>query len=960
MLLPGVRRAARHAVALLLVCGPAPGRGQVGGTPFDLPGGSPDAAIPTPESVLGVPIGTRPARYDEVRRYLEALDAASPRVEVRTYARSHEGRDLVYAVIGTEARLRDLAAVQAAVTQWADPRRAGGGEPPADLPLVAWLGYGIHGDELSSTDAAMQLAYQLAAGQDSVTERIRDRLLVCIDPMQNPDGRERYLAQMQQVAGRVPNPDAQSLQHQGYWPWGRANHYLFDLNRDWIYVVHPETAGRVRTIASWRPQLVVDSHEMGWDETYLFSPPREPFNPHLPPVMQPWWPRFARDQAAAFDRRGWSYYTREWNEEFYPGYGSSWSMYHGAVGILYEQAGTDGSLVRQPDGTVLTYLDAVAHQWTSSITNLDTAARHRTALLRDYRAGRRAAFEAGRRGPVRAFAWSGADSVRAAHLTQVLVAQGIEVYRARGPLVLPDAHDPWGGSSGRRTLPPGSAVVPLDQPLAPLARNLLEFHVAMPDSFLREERDWLERDRGTRLYEVTAWSLLLGHALESYWTTGAPQGDLERVETLQPAPGRVVQPRPDYGYVVDGASDLFAPAVARLLEGGASVRIALEPFTVGGRRFARGSALLRVQANPPGVHDLVARVAEATGVTVWGLNSGQAGSGPDLGGGRFPVLEPPRIALVAGEPVSFASYGALWHLLDHDLQMRVSSLNARSLADLDLDKYNVLVLSRAYGGGAAWARALGPGGLGRLREWIEAGGTLVAIGEAAACAADTAQALTKARLRHQVLKEFAPAAARLERPEIGLLEAVGDAPRPGPGAALPLLGPAAQAYVRLVRPAGVGVEGLGQRVPAAAAARGGPEPGDDALRLADDRLRRFQPRGAMLRVDLASDHWLTAGLPARVPVLVDGDLALVARSPVRIAGRYARADSLHLGGLLWPEAADRLARTAFLTQERRGRGQVILFAADPSFRRSLRGLERLLLNAVLLGPGLGTERTAPW
>ena len=928
--------------------------------------GTYDASVPTPETILGFPIGTRPVRYDEMRRYFEAVDAASPRVTVRPYARSHEGRDLVYAAVGTESRVADLEAVRGAANLWADPRR-GSDQVPEGLPVVAWLGYAIHGDELSSTDAALQILYQLAAGQDSTTARIRANVLVCIDPLQNPDGRERYLAQMQSVAGVVPNPDAQSLQHQGFWPWGRANHYLFDLNRDWIFAVHPETRGRLQEIGTWKPQLVVDSHEMGWDDTYLFSPAREPFNPHLPRAMQPWVDVFSRDQSAAFDRRGWGYYTREWNEEFFPGYGSSWAAYHGAVGILYEQASTDGSLVRQSDGSTLEFRDAIAHQFTSSITNLDTAARNRAALLRDYRAARRAAVEAGRRGAVRAFGWSSADSSRAAHLAELLVVQGIEVYRSRGPLTLVDAHDMWSGNVSSRQLPSGSWVVPLDQPLGALVRNLLEFHVAMPDSFLGEERDWIERGKGTRLYDATAWSLLLGHAVDGYWCGGAPRGDLERVASVPPARGRVENPRPDYSYVIDGHEDAVLRATARLLERGTSVRIALEPFDVDGRRFARGSALLRLQSNPDSVHAWVVQVADETGVVVHGVDSGRARSGPDLGGNRFPALAAPRVALVTGEPVSSASYGAIWHLLDHDLEMRVSSLSAQSLDDFDLSTYNVLVLPRCR----EYGRVLGSAATAKLRNWVESGGTLIAIAEGAAFVADSTTALSKVRLRRQALGEFASPAARQPLPDVGIQYAVGDAPRAAAALEMPLLGPAALAYVRATRPRGVRYALEAHPWPSLAAsgkpAAARPEAAGSSkdmraeeIERADQRLRRFRPRGALLRVDFDAEHWLTAGLGERSPVFADADLALIARPPVEVAGRYARADSLHLSGLLWPEGAERLARTAFLTRERRGKGQVILFAGDPVFRRSMRGLERLFVNAIVLGPGLGTERPAPW
>jgi hypothetical protein len=168
------------------------------------------------------------------------------------------------------------------------------------------------------------------------------------------------------------------------WPYGRGNHYLFDLNRDWFATVNPESRAKIKTILEWNPQFFTDCHEMGPLNTYLFSPPREPFNPFMISQIHKWWKVFAGDQAAWFDRYGWSYYTRDWNEEFYPGYGSSWGIYIGAIGMLYEQAGVDGSLVKRRDGTVMTFRESVHHQFTSSLANIVTVADNRQALLEDY------------------------------------------------------------------------------------------------------------------------------------------------------------------------------------------------------------------------------------------------------------------------------------------------------------------------------------------------------------------------------------------------------------------------------------------------------------------------------------------------------------------------------------------------------------------------------------------------
>ena len=922
--------------------------------------GSYDANIPTPESVLGFPVGRRPVRYDELRRYFEALVAASPRVRMNVHARTHEGRELVHLIIGSEERMastQGLSDLQARMDRFADPRLGGPDAPPLDLPVTAWFGYSIHGDELSGCDASLQVAYQLAAGNDALTRSLRDSLLVFLDPTQNPDGRERYLAQMQAVNGRVPNPDAQSLQHRGFWPWGRANHYLFDLNRDWFTLVHPESRGRVAAITAWNPQVVIDAHEMGWDDTYLFSPPREPFNPYLPEAIHRWWPVFARDQAAAFDARGWSHYTREWNEEFFPGYGSSWAMYHGAVGILYEQAGTDGTVVRQTDGTYLTYREAVLHQFQSSISNMETAMRNRTALLRDYRAGRRAAVEDGRRGPLRAYVFvPGRNPGRARLLAETLRQQGIEVRRAQETLRVREGRDFWGASNKEIELPAGSYVVRLDQPTAPLVRNLMDFHVAMPDSYLREERSWLEADKGSRLYETTTWSLPIAFNVESYWTTQEPRGNTTTEPDVRPVSPALA--RPTYGYVIDGDHDASMHAVAWLLERGVNVRIAAETFHVAGRRFPPGSALLRVRSNPASLHDLVAEAVTRTRAHVVATNSGRADEGPDLGGRRFPDLVTPRIALLTGNPISFVSYGSLWHLLDHDLQIRVSSLDVQGLGGMDLSKYNVIVMPNAFGGASAYERALGSEAIGKLRSWVEAGGTLVAVGAASAFAADSTQGFSAVRLRRDMLAQFAPSLAKQPLPESARMDALGDAPRHAAPGSMPLLGAGALAFVRQVRPRGVQYvfdkPAPGVSVPAI------DKPDLEHLRRADARLRRFRPQGALLRVDLDLDHWLSGGYDTRLPVLVDHARAYVAHASVRVAARFAASESLHVSGLLWPEAANRLARTAYLTREAKGKGQIILFAGDPTYRRATRGTERLILNAVLLGPGLGTSRTAPW
>jgi hypothetical protein len=292
--------------------------------------------------------------------------------------------------------------------------------------------------------------------------------------------------------------------------------------------------------------------------------------------------------------------------------------------------------------------------------------------------------------------------------------------------------------------------------------------------------------------------------------------------------------------------------------------------------------------------------------------------------------------------------------------MRVSSLDVQGMEDFDLSKYNVIVMPDASGGGSAYSRALGPAGVDNLRTWVQAGGTLVTIGAGTAFATDSTQALSKVRQRHDVLGKHAPLLSRQPLPEGLRMDALGDAPALPVMASMPVLGVGARRFVEQVRPPGVRIVVEPERKTDKKPTAEKEQPAPYELSRADARLRLFRPRGTIVRADIDGDHWLTGGVASRLPVLANNDMALIARDPVRVAARFAETDSLHLSGLLWPEAASRLARTAVLTRESLGKGQIILFAIDPTLRRAMRGSERLMLNAVLLGPGAGTSRPAPW
>jgi len=894
-----------------------------------------DPAIPTPDSVLGYRLGSRPARYEEVRAYCTVLAERSPNVRLTVLGTSHEGRELFLLTITAEEHHAAIDGIRTRIARLGDPRLGAPGEVAEitrTTPAVVWMGYGIHGDELSSVDAALQVAYELAAGRGEETRTILRELVICIDPMQNPDGRERFLAQMEQWSGAVPNSDLQSMHHTGIWPGGRGNHYLFDMNRDWFLLIHPESRARVGALIRWNPQVLIDSHEMGAYDTYLFSPATEPLNPNISEISLDWWHVFARDQAAAFDRFGWSYYTREWNDEWYPGYGSAWTMYTGTVGILYEQAGVDGSLVKRPDGTVMSYAQTVEHHVVSSLANVKTAAANREKLLQDF-ARTRDLLARPEKGAPEAFVLvPGSRPGRTRRLVQLLRQQGIEVLVAEQEIAV-DGARAWdeAGLKPRRDsrFPAGTYVIPLRQPFGRLAKAILEFDPRMKTSFLQEEREELERRGDSKLYDVTAWSLPMMFNVETYQTARLPSGRLRPVTDDSPSRGGVQSGGSPYGYLLDYADDAAALALARLLELGLTVRAAREPFSIDGHAYGRGTLLLRTNENPDSLGDVLERIASRSGVTVRGVPTALAAQGPDLGGNDFVLLKQPRIALVGGAEASSTGFGSLWHLLDTRLGMRASLLNSSMVSWIDLRKYSVLILPD--GSPERYERVFGKAGVARLKKWVEQGGTLIGVRGAAAFLADSSTRFCRTRLRRQALGDLTlfEQAQVLERQarQVSLDSAAlwdGTLPVQEPGT------PAAK------------------------------ELSEKERTLRDERGRLFMPRGALLRVVLDPEHWLAYGEGTQMAALVYSSHAFLSRDPVETPARFSGAEALRLSGLLWPEARERWASSAYATRERLGNGQVVLFAGDPSFRAASPAAERLLENALLLGPGFGTRPPVEW
>ena len=697
------------------------------------PGATYDSRIPPLKAIIGHDVGEEISSPEEITIYLRALAAAAPdRTRLVEYAKTWEGRPLHVIVIGAPERIARLDAIKTDIARLADPRRLSPDETSRlveQLPVIVHLEHAVHGNEISSSDAALAEAYHLLAAQnDAMVQTILREALLLIDPLENPDGRARFVTHTKFGRAASPDPEPLTAEHDEPWPGGRSNHYLFDMNRDYISLSQPETLGRIRIGLEYFPQVVVDLHEMGGQNTYYFAPPADPLNPYVTPTQAKWLETFGRANAARFDARGFAYFIREVYDSFYPGYGESWPIYQGAVGMTYEQASARGLAYKREDGTTLTYRDGIVHHFTAAITTAYTAAMNRAELLRDFAEYRRTALAEGEKGGIRDYVLvPGVDPSLAARLAANLVTQGIEVRQADEPFDI-----------GARRIPAGSYLVSTVQPSSRLIRNLLEVEVPQPEAFVREQDRRRKKRLGDQIYDLTAWSLPLVFDVDVLKSANAIGAKAHPV-TLAAGRSTASVPAAKVAYVLPWGSGAAA-TIGEALRAGVRVRQASRPFTAAGRTFATGTAIVRVAENPTDLPATLGAIAAKHGAEVVPFDSGWVDAGISLGSTDVVPLKTPRIALAWDAPTQSLSAGWARYVLERRYGLAVSAVRVATLGRFELRDKDVLILPQGdYSG------AINDDGVRRLREWIRAGGTLVTIGDASRWAASEKVGLLEAR-----------------------------------------------------------------------------------------------------------------------------------------------------------------------------------------------------------------------
>ena len=696
--------------ALLLIVSLVPARGRAEDPTEVLPDDARDPSLQSPAKFFGFEVGSRHLRHDQVVAYLRYLESASPRVQVIEYARSHGQRPLMVAAISSPANIGQLDHIQS------KRRRLTSGRYQADLSdelLVMYMGYCVHGDEASAMNATPLVAYHLASSKSAEVAGWLENGVYLVDPALNPDGADRFANWSNENRGRFASASNADREHNQPWPGGRTNYYWFDLNRDWLPLVHPESQGRVALFHKWKPNVVLDYHEMSGNSSYFFQPGIPARSNPLSPSKNLQLTRlFAKEHSARMDAAGELYYTEERFDDFYPGKGSTYPDLHGAIGILFEQGSTRGLRLRN-SRTDRHFEDTVANQLRTSLSSLAAANRHKQALLQYQTEFYNNSLSQAAKSDLQAYILTGSSS-RIQAAARLLRRHQIVGYQPAGGVRLDGKqHD---------------------------ADQILILPIAQSETiFLQSLMEPLQNFRENIFYDVSAWHVPSAFDLEMHrWESDLPEAwtqDAWSWQREKPAAAELDEATNDglTGYVFSPV-ELEAPRlVASLQRSGGHIRVAMEPMTIKAsgeeisKTWPRGSFVMLKQPNEKHWSKLSAvlrQQATINGIEVAAVATGITPAGPDLGSNTLVELPSAKPLLVVGPGTRSYSSGALWHHLDTRLRMAATLVEDERLGQVDLREYSTVILpSGTYGN---W----GSREASDLKDYLNSGGTVIAVASA--------------------------------------------------------------------------------------------------------------------------------------------------------------------------------------------------------------------------------------
>lgn len=667
-----------------------------------------EAQLRSPEEFLGYKIGNRYTPHWKIVNYFNHVAAnASSVMKLQQYGETNEGRPLLLAFISSAENISNLENIRLNNLRLAN---LGPDKTPANenAPAIVWLSYNVHGNEPSSSEAAMLTLYALTDPSNTKAKEWLKNTVVIIDPCINPDGRDRYVNWYNSAVGKKFNPQPMAREHREPWPQGRTNHYNFDLNRDWAWQTQIESQQRIKIYDQWMPQVHVDYHEQGVNGHYYFAPAAEPFHEVITPFQREFQSTIGNNNAKYFDKNNWLYFTKEFFDLFYPSYGDTYPTFNGSVGMTYEQAGIAAGLgVTTNDADTLTLADRAMHHFTTSLSTVEVSSLNAGRLVKEFRKYFNNAISTGY-GEYKTYIIKNQpqDVQRIDQLLELMDKNGIQYGPGSGS---GKGYNYITGKEETYSVGANDIVISSYQPRSALVSVLFEPRSRLSDSIT---------------YDITAWSLPYVYGLTAWASKDKITGSGSLTRT------KAVNKETEYGYVLPWNGVRTVKVVGQLLQKGIFLRYTEEPFEINGNKFDRGAIIILKTANKRAGSNLFAtvrQVADACNVQLFPVTGGMVDKGFDFGSDKVHPLKAPRVVLVTGDAIGSTAAGSIWHFFDQEIDYPLTQVIVTDLDRLNWNDVDVLIMPDGN-----YRFLNDKDKMEEFKSWVNRGGRVIAMENAVA------------------------------------------------------------------------------------------------------------------------------------------------------------------------------------------------------------------------------------
>ena len=650
--------------------------------------------IPTPKEVIGHEVGEWHVTHDKLSEYIRTLAEKSPRFKIENRGNTFEGRPILLVTVTSENNHKDIEAIQENRIKVVNGEK----QPTADMPVVIYQGFSIHGNEPSGSNAAIAYAYYLAAAEGEEIENKLSNSVILFDPSFNPDGLQRFAYWANTNRNMNLTADGNDREYNEVWPGGRTNHYWFDLNRDWLPVQLPESRARIKTFHKWYPNVLTDHHEMGTNSTFFFQP-GEPTRVHplTPELNQKLTAEIGKYHAEALDGIGSLYYSEENYDDYYYGKGSTFPDVNGSVGILFEQGSSRGHIQESENG-ILTFPFTIRNQFTTALSTLKAANELKAELMNYQYEFFKGMAEAQRKSKLKGYVFGHQkDKAKTDHLAEILNRHQIQFHELKKDVSV----------AGNNFKAGSSYIVPLNQRNPRLIKAMFEKRTTFTDSLF---------------YDISAWTFPLAFNLD-YSEINNLEIAGEAVQSLEMTEGNV-SAQSNYAYLFEWHEYYTPKALYHILSKGIRAKVAKSPFELNGKTYDYGTIMVPVvgqNKSKEELFELMKDVAKATHISVDAVSTGLT-RGIDLGSNEFDGVQLPKVALLVGEGIRSYDAGEIWHLMDTRYQIPITKIDLKTLPYADLSRYTDIIIA-GFGYGSS---RINEGTVKKIKSFVQDGGSVIA------------------------------------------------------------------------------------------------------------------------------------------------------------------------------------------------------------------------------------------